>query len=79
MANCLFISNGILKKLIVVHSSLAENLYLCIRYALHVSAKIQLEDAERLVDMKTIHHTYAREIGAELVCLQAACKLISGN
>ena len=48
-ANCLFISNGILKKLFVVHSSLAEKLYLCIRYALHVSAKIQLEDAERLV------------------------------
>ena len=47
MANYQFFSNGILKNRIVVHSSLAKKLYLCIRYALHVSAKIQPEDAAR--------------------------------
>ena len=46
-ANCLFVSNSILKNRIVVHRSLAEKLYLCLRYALHVSAKIQPEDAAR--------------------------------
>ena len=39
--NCLFVSNSILKYRIVVQISLSEKLYLCLRYALHVSAKIQ--------------------------------------
>ena len=43
-ASVLFFSNIILENRIVVHRSLAEKLYLCLRYALHVSAKIQPED-----------------------------------
>ena len=35
--------------------------------------------AELLVDVNTIQHTDAREIGAEWVCLQAIRELLSGN
>lgn len=45
LTNCF--QQCILKKLIVVHRSLAKKLYLCTRNALHVSAKIQSEDSAR--------------------------------
>ena len=42
--NILKFNRSIRGNRIVVHRSLAEQLYLCLRYALHVSAKIQPED-----------------------------------
>ena len=47
--------------------------------AVKASMEESREKAERLVDVNTIQHTDAREIGAEWVCLQAICELISGN
>ena len=47
--------------------------------AVKASMEESREKAERLVDVNTIQHTDAREIGAEWVCLQAICEFISGN
>lgn len=44
MSKCLFLNVGILQTSIVVHRGFAEKLYLCTRYALHVSTKIQSEN-----------------------------------
>ena len=47
--------------------------------AVKASMEESREKAERLVDVNTIQHTDAREIGAEWVCLQAIREFISGN
>ena len=43
--------------------------------AVKASMEESREKAERLVDVNTIQHTDAREIGAEWVCLQAIREL----
>ena len=50
-----------------------------VRCSTFTTIEESLQQAERLVDVNTIRHTDAREVGAEWICLQAIRELEIDN